>query len=376
MSLSERVKSLAMDVGFHAAGIASAEPFVESERALRDRYEHGLLEGSGYDPETIRLYTHPQESLPAARSIISLALSYLYDESETSDRSDSPRGWLARFARGIDYHTVLQERLAVLAERIQEEVGGHAEIRSYADTGPIADRSAAIRAGIGSRGKNTCVYVGEYKSWVVLGELLTDIELEPDPPAPLDVCGECDECMKACPTGAICAPYTVDVRICLSRVTQSKGYIPPWLREKMGTRIYGCDTCQSACPLNRVARPADIEQFRSSSGLGAHPELLPLLNIGPSEFKNRVGPTTTGWIRRTRFRRNVAIALGNIGDPMAVPALIEALADPDPVIRGHSAWALGRIGTVEARHGLETALLRESDGGVIHEIAQAADFCA
>lgn len=375
-SLTERVKSLALEVGFHAVGIASAEPFVESEQALCDRYERGLLDGSGYDPETIRLYTHPRESLPTARSIISVALSYLSDESDKSDRSDSPRYGLARFSRGIDYHAILQERLSALAERIRAEVGESVEIRSYADTGPIADRSAAIRAGLGSRGKNTCVYVGEYRSWVVLGELLTDIELEPDDPASLDMCGECDECMKACPTGAICAPYTVDVSICLSRVTQSKGFIPMWLREKLGTRIYGCDTCQSACPLNRDAKPGGIAEFHPSTGLGAHPELLPLLNIAPDEFKARVGPTTAAWIRRTRFRRNVAIALGNIGDPVAIPGLIEAMADSEVLIRGHAAWALGRIGGVEARHALEAALVRETDGAVTDEIAQAIDFCS
>lgn len=370
-SLTERVKSLAREIGFHAVGVTSAEPFVESERTLRDRYERGLLEGSGYDPETIHLYTHARDSFPAARSIISVALSYLSGETCGTHGTDVPRGWVARFARGIDYHTALQERLGVLAERIGAEIGGHVEIRSYADTGPIADRSAAIRAGLGSRGKNTCVYIGEYSSWVVLGELLTDTELEPDPPAPLDVCGECDECMKACPTGAICAPYTVDVRICLSYITQSKGFIPHWLREKMGTRIYGCDTCQSACPLNRDARPGDIEAFGPSAGPSAHPELLPLLNISPSEFRERLASTTMGWIRRTRFRRNAAIALGNIGDPMAIPGLIEALSDEEPLVRSHAAWALGKIGTRKAESALERARISETDLRVADEIAEA-----
>ena len=369
MSLTDDIKNLAHDAGFHAVGITTADPFAESEQALRERYERGLLEGSGYDPEVIRLYTHPRETLATARSIISVALSYLSDESDKSDRSDRPTGWLARFARGTDYHQVLQERMFVLAGDIRAKVGGHVEIRSFADTGPIADRSVAIRAGLGSRGKNTCVYVGDCRSWVVLGELLTDLELEPDPPAPLDVCGECDECMKACPTGAICEPYVVDMRICLSQVTQSKGFIPHGLREKLGTRIYGCDTCQSACPLNKDARPGNIDDFRPYKGLGANPELLPLINISPEEFEARVQPTTAGWIRRTRFRRNVAIALGNIGDPVAVTHLIEALSDPEPVIRGHAAWALGKIGG--ARQALESALARETDPQATDEIRTA-----
>ncbi|HET6453992.1 MAG TPA: tRNA epoxyqueuosine(34) reductase QueG, partial [Armatimonadota bacterium] len=366
MPLSDDIKSLAHDVGFHAVGITTAEPFVESERALKERYDRGLLEGSGYDPEVIRLYTHPKETLATARSIISVAMSYLSDESDRSDRSDTPRGWLARFSRGLDYHQVLQERMFVLAGDIRAKVGGHVEIRSFADTWPIADRSAAIRSGLGSRGKNTCVYAGEYASWVVLGELVTDLELDPDPPAPLDICGECDECMKACPTGAICEPYTVDVKICLSHVTQSPGFIPHPLREKLGMRIYGCDTCQSACPLNKEARPGNIDDFRPYKGLGAYPELLPLVDITPEEFEARVKPTTAGWIRRTRFRRNAIIALGNIRDPVAIPELIQALSDPEPVIRGNAAWALGKIGG--SRPALESALARETDPQAADEI--------
>ena len=371
MPLADDIKSLAHDVGFHAVGITTAEPFVESEQALTSRYDRGLLEGSGYDPEVIRLYTHPGETLAAARSIISVAMSYLTDESYGSYGTNEPRGLMARFSWGLDYHQVLQERMFVLAGDIRAKLGGHAEIRSFADTGPIADRSVAIRAGIGSRGKNTCVYVGDYKSWVVLGELLTDLELDPDPPAPLDICGECDECMKACPTGAICEPYTVDVKICLSHITQSKGFIPHPLREKLGTRIYGCDTCQSACPLNKDARPGNIEEFNPYKGLGANPELLPLVNITPQDFEARVTPTTAGWIRRTRFRRNAIIALGNIRDPIAVPVLVEALSDPEPIIRGHAAWALGRIG--ESRPALESALALETDPQAADEIRMAID---
>lgn len=337
MSLSEDIKSLARVAGFHAVGITRAAPFLEAERALRD-------------------------SLPTAKSVVSVALSYLTHESNRTYGTYGPRGVMAAFARGLDYHGVVQERLSTLAAGIPGET------RSFCDTGPVSDRSAAISAGIGSRGKNTCVYVGEYGSWVVLGELLTDIELEPDGPSALDICGECDECMRACLTGAIVAPYQLDARICLSRVTQTKGVIPIPLREKLGTRIYGCDTCQSACPLNRCAKPGNVEAFRPSAGLGEAPELLPLLNISPSEFQERIAPTTGGWIGRTRFRRNVAVALGNIRDPDAVPELTNALSDPEPIIRAHAAWSLGRICTPDAPSALEAALSRETDEQVLGEI--------
>lgn len=371
MNLTEIVKSLAIEAGFHAAGITSAEPFAEADRTLRERLRQGLLEGSGYDAEAIRVYTHPRESMPSARSIISVALSYLHEEASDSD---GVRGWVARFARGADYHRVLRERLLSLAGNIQTRLGRRAEMRTYADTGPLVDRSAAIRAGVGSRGRNTCVYAGEYGSWVVLGELATDIDLQPDEPGALDLCSGCaNRCMEACPTGAICAPYVVDVRICISHITQSKGYIPHELREKLGTRIYGCDTCQSACPQNDKAKRGNVAEFAPSRGIGAHPDLLSLLNIGVDEFRARIGPTTIGWIRRTRFRRNVAVALGNIGDPAAVPELVEALGDREPIIRGHAAWALGKIGGSGARVALEHALSRETDPVVAGEIESALE---
>jgi epoxyqueuosine reductase len=265
----------------------------------------------------------------------------------------------------------MQERLAALANSIQSSFGSNADKRSIVDTGPLVDRSVAIRAGVGSPGKNTCVYTKEYGSWVVLGELITDIELETDTPAPLEICGECSKCLEACPTGAICSPRAIDQNLCISKVSALKGFIPHRLREKMGIRIYGCDVCQAVCPLNKKAKPGNIDGFRPSAGLGSNPELLPLLNITQKEFDVRIAPTTAGWIQRTRFRRNLTVALGNIGDPAAVPGLIETLSDPEPVIRGHAAWALGKIGTPHARLALEKALTRETDEQAAGEMREA-----
>ena len=136
-------------------------------------------------------------------------------------------------------------------------------------------------------------------------------------------------------------------------------------------RIYGCDVCQSVCPLNKKAKPGNIDGFRPSAELGGNPELLPLLNMTQEEFDVRIAPTTAGWIRRTRFRRNVAVVLGNIGDPAAVPGLVEALSDPEPIIRRHAAWALGKIGTPPARLALENALAHETDEQAVTEIRNA-----
>ncbi|MHB0913827.1 MAG: tRNA epoxyqueuosine(34) reductase QueG [Armatimonadota bacterium] len=315
MSNSEELKSISLEIGFHAVGIAEASP----------ELLHGI-------------------SAPA-RSMVCVALSYL---------TDSPNpGYFARFSLGRDYHAVLRERLAKLAERLPGEV--------YVDTNPMNERALAVRAGLGFRGENGCVYAGEYGSFVVLGELLTEVELEPSAPAE-GGCLRCGACVRACPTGALAAR---DPSRCLSRITQMKGPIPRELREALGCRVYGCDTCQSVCPLNAKARPGNLPEF---AGESPHP--LDLVNISPADFREKIAPTTAGWIRRTRLRRNAAVALGNVGNPRAIPSLTEALSDPEPLVRAHAAWALGCL---SARSALETALSLETDEAVEAEIRAALE---
>ena len=372
MSITDDIKAIGLECGFHAVGVTGVEPFLEAEASLQDRVVRKHLDQCGFDTETIQARTHPQISFPAARSIISIALSYTTSDTlEASPKSDS-FGFFARFSYGIDYHTVLREKMSKFADRIRREIDNRVDIRSFADTGPFVDRSVAVRSGIGSFGKNCCVYTRDYGSWVVLGELITDLELQADPPS-REICGKCSKCMEACPMGAISAPYTVDAGICLSRITQSKGYIPQALRKAMGSRIYGCDTCQSACPVNKHAIPGNIESFRPLSWqVTENP--AEWLNISSTDFQQNVAPATAGWIRRQRFRRNVAVALGNMKDTTSVPQLIEAVSDPDPIIRSHSAWALGRIGGHRAGIALGKALVAELDSEVLSEIRYALDM--
>ncbi|MHB1456839.1 MAG: tRNA epoxyqueuosine(34) reductase QueG [Armatimonadota bacterium] len=371
MSTSDDIKSIALECGFHSAGITTAEPFVESAEVLTSRLEGGMLDGLGFNSERIRRITNPRDVMPEAKSIISVALSYLTVDDFSPDIESGLRGQIARFVRGIDYHHEMKSRLTKLCESLQSRLGIHAEFKAFCDTGPLSDRSIAIWAGIGSQGRNGCICIPRYGSWVVLGEVITNIEIEPHAPSTKDICGNCRKCIDACPTGAISESGAVDARICLSQVTQSKGSIPQDMRSKLKTRIYGCDTCQEVCPLNKQAECGDITAFRWQSGLGGNPLLLPLININAIVFKTAIAPTTAGWIGRTRFRRNAIIASGNAGDPEAVHELIAALTDSEPVIRGHAAWALGEIGGQNAFDALKIALSIETDDIAVDEIESA-----
>lgn len=336
--LTTELKKKARALGFDAVGIASAANLELAESAIRERVESGKLKGYGFARRPAEHFTRPSSVLPGARSIVAAALSY-FTHDEPDEEAAGPRGRVARFARGRDYHDVLNERLRELGDWLLREVGG-GNYRICVDTGPMIDRAAAREAGIGSYGKNAAIITREAGSWVVLGEIVTDLELPPDEPASLEECGDCSICLHACPSGAIVSPFVIDQTRCISHLTQMRGYIPTELRPLVGDRIYGCDVCQEVCPKNCGAKPGS---FPKGGGLAARPELIPLLNISQEEFDRSLGPTAIGWIGRTRFRRNVAVALGNIADPSAVIELTTALSDPDPVVRCHVAWALGRI---------------------------------
>jgi epoxyqueuosine reductase len=364
--LSDNIKSLAIESGFNSVGITSAEPFMQSRQLLYDRLEQGMIDGVGITQDSILKMTTPKMSLPNAKSIVSLGVSYL-----TDDENDPIFG-MARFSRGTDYHAVMQDMQNRLIDAIKTKLGVSAEFKAFADTGPISDRSAAIRSGLGSQGKNGCIYSSEYGSWIVLGELITSIELKADDPASADICGDCTLCIDSCPTAAISAPYTIDVRKCISQATQCKGFIPLDLRAKMGNSIYGCDICQNVCPLNIRAKAGNHQQFIPANQPKMDINHLMLLTV--DDFRKYIKPMTAGWIRRQRIRRNAIVAAGNSGDDLYAEALASLLSDEAPVIRGHAAWSLGMLESRLSKPILEKALLRESDPQAKIEITAALDI--
>jgi len=314
----------------------------------------------------------PRRVLAGARTVISLATSYY--------RGDPPppaplTGRIARYAWGRDYHKRVRRRVLALGFAIRK-VAPEVRFLAYVDTGPLLDRAWAESSGIGWIGKNTNLIRPRSGSYCFLGAVVTDLDLAPTPAAP-NRCGTCVRCIAACPTGAIVAPYQLDAARCISYLTiEHRGPIPLELRPGIGTRIFGCDDCQEACPWNRFATPSADPAFEPRSEQRA-PRLLPLLSIDDAEFASRYAGTALRRADRDRFVRNVAVALGNLADARAVPSLARTLLeDRDSVVRGHAAWALGRIGGEEAERALRKAARREADAESSLEIGYALEHCS
>jgi len=369
VSLEAEIKAYAREIGFDVAAIGRAESYPRARRVLEERRAHGRY--PAFTEPDIALRCDPRRLLPSARSVIALGVSYLTPHRSRATRAgDDPRGQLSRYAWGQDYHPVLRERMQKLIDFLAQRVP-HLEAQAFVDTGPPVDREAAAAAGLGWYGKNACLDVPGYGSWVFLGEIFTNLDLAADPPISLD-CGDCDRCIRACPTGAIIEPFYVDPHRCVSHLTQMPGFIPRELRPAMGLKVFGCDVCQQVCPWNEDAIVADRPEFRPRPEVGTAPSLIEMLTMTSGQFRRRFGPTAAGWRGKKTLQRNAAVALGNTRNPAAVPALAQALAsDPKPVVRGHAAWALGRIGGPAAQAALLAARDQEADPQVREEIAAA-----
>jgi epoxyqueuosine reductase len=306
---------------------------------------HGTMAWMAIDPAR---RGDPERLLPGARTVISAAAGYYVEPRSAADASRqtgtnaAPTGVIARYAWGKDYHKRMKRKLVRLAYTLRALVPD-TRWTTAVDTRPFLDRAWAERAGLGWIGKNTNVIRKGAGSWLFLGAIVTDLAIEPDAPA-RNYCGTCARCIAACPTGAITGPYQLDARRCISYLTiEHDGAIPLEMRPLIGTRIFGCDDCQDVCPWNRFAVPTQDPDFQPSPGQAA-PDLMPLLELDEAAFRKRYEGTALRRAGRNRFVRNVAVALGNAGDPRAIPALERAAArDPDAQVREHAAWAIARI---------------------------------
>ena len=281
----------------------------------------------------------PQKVLPGARSIVVVALNYWQGESATPKAFGAAEGRIARYAWGKDYHEVISQKLDKI-DNFLRRFGGRQ--KSYVDTGPILERDHAAQAGIGWHGKSTMLIDTRLGAWFFLGEILTTLELPPDPPQ-RDRCGTCERCIKACPTGAITAPHRLDARRCISYLTiELKSSIPVELRPLIGNRIFGCDDCLDACPWNRFAQASRETAFSarpSTTGM----LLRDYLKLNDVEFRGLFRNSPIKRIKRRGLLRNVCVALGNVGGLADLPALKGAASDSDELVAEHAAWAIARI---------------------------------
>ena len=342
-ALAERIRALAHAAGFQRVGITGVE-LKQDEAHLLDwlgQQLHGSMEWMARHGA---LRARPSELLPGTIRVISVGLDYGKDpDAAWANLREHERAYVARYALGRDYHKLMRNRLARLAETVQAEIGpfGH---RAFTDSAPVLERALARNAGLGWIGKHTCLIDKDGGSWFFLGELFVDIPLPIDPPATAH-CGSCTRCIDICPTGAITAPYRLDARRCISYLTiEHEGSIDEELRPLMGNRIYGCDDCQLVCPWNKFAKRSDEPDFRVRNDLDKA-SLAELFAWEEEEFRRRSEGSAIRRSGHERWLRNIAIALGNAPTtPEVLAALATRRDHSSAVVREHVAWALGRHG--------------------------------
>jgi epoxyqueuosine reductase len=361
--MKESLRQRALELGFDDCRITTASPPESAARFqqwLAER-QHGEM---GYLERTTPKRIHPQQVLPEARSIVTLAASFAIEGrgargegrgvarsevritrppgTQHATRNTQFSGVVARYARYRDYHDILGERLKQLTDFVNQLGGEGTRSLWYVDTGPLLERDLAQRAGLGFIGKHTNLISRQLGNWIFLSEIITTLDLEPDAPEQ-NRCGSCTRCIIACPTAAITAPFQLDARRCISYLTiELKGPIPVELRPAIGNRIYGCDDCLQVCPWNRFAREGQMMKAHARPDL-AQPDLVELLSLDEAGFKRRFAGTPMLRAKRRGLLRNVCVALGNIGDERALPALQKAANDPEPLIAEPATWAIEQI---------------------------------
>lgn len=377
MSLKDDIQAEAQTLGFSLVGFtrpATPPHFAEFERWLGQGRHGQMAYLSRLD--SIQRRKIQQSILTEAQSILSLAILYA-SPGHQPDRQQTAqvRGRVAAYAWGKDYHLVIPPRLDRLAEKISSLLGRSVRQKRYTDTGPILERDLAQQAGLGWIGKNTCLISPDLGSFFFLSEVFLDVEIEPDPPFAFDRCGSCQRCIQACPTGCILPDRTIDATRCISYLTiENKAEIPLDLRADMGNWIFGCDICQEVCPWNlRFAPEKGDPSFNPISGI-SDPSLLEDLRLSPESFNRKFKDSPILRSRRRGYLRNICVALGNQPDSVSIPAIANVLLnDPEPLVRGHAAWALGNIGIPSAHQVLEKALHLETELSVRQEIGLALE---
>lgn len=341
-ALRTAITNRATVLGFDAIGFTAAA-LSEFERRNLQNYlaaeHHGTM---GWMAVRATERASPTTLWPAAVSVISLGLSYAPPGDPLATIARKDHGNISVYARNRDYHAIIKGKLKHLAQFIVARAPS--DVKVFVDTAPVMEKPLATQAGLGWQGKHTNLVSRTHGSWLLLGEIMTTLDLPPDTPHP-DNCGSCTRCQAACPTDAFPAPYQLDARRCISYLTiEHDGPIPLEFRAAIGNRIYGCDDCLAACPWNKFAAAGREQKLAARADLTA-PHLASLAALDDAAFRTMFAGSPIKRIGRNRFARNVAIALGNTGNPELASAARRLAADADSVVAEAGAWAEMRIGT-------------------------------
>ncbi len=362
-----RLGERARELGASDLRVTDAAADGLTRERMRASFSRGDLETWNYDDVYAAAASDAGTLLEGAQRIVCIAVPY-------RTRDAAARGPLcgrvSNYAWSHDYHRTLGAMLSQLAA-MMDDFAGAVVARIACDTAPLGERAAAARAGLGWIGKHTGLIAPSAGSYVFLGEIVTSLALPVD--APLrKTCGSCTRCVTGCPTGAIRGDYTIDATRCIADLTQRTDPIPRALRALIGDWVWGCDICQVVCPPNSQTTASVLDKFAPNDEAAASPDLVALLHLKSAEYRRRYRATAMGWRGAAVLRRNAAIALGNVGDRSAVPALVQSLeVDPHPMVRGAAAWALGKIASPPALDALQSAAGSEHDESVREEVALA-----
>jgi epoxyqueuosine reductase len=359
------LKTFAKSLGFDGFGVARPELGLAGERFgkwLREDFDGEMA----YMRRGEEKRRNPNLVLEGVKSILCFSTNYFAMAKDMSYIEQREIGDISIYALNKDYHDVITPRLKKMEEKIQEKFEG-CRTRIYVDTGPLLEKPLAQQAGLGWIGKHTNLLTQGRGSWYFLSEILTDVTFPPSQPAD-DHCGTCRNCIDICPTKAIVAPYVLDSRRCISYLNiELKGVIPIEFRKAIGNRIYGCDDCQLVCPWNSYAAKTDDPDFQGKQDTL---KLIDLIQLDDEMFRQRFKGSPIKRIKRRGLLRNVAVALGNSGNSQAIPPLIKALEDKEPLIRAHAVWALGELSGPEAITVIREKLNDEKEDIVLEELEE------
>ncbi len=364
----KNILSLAKQHGFALCAFTQPQVDALNQAALNRWVDAKMYGDMDYMGEEVRTHRrkNPATMLDDIQTVISLGMPY---SPPNHENTRPQQGIIASYARGDDYHELMKKKLKALARDLDVLLGEHGQ-RVYVDTAPVLEHALAAKGGLAWQGKHSLSINRKYGSWFFLAELFTTANIAPDTEATLH-CGTCTDCIPACPTGAIVAPYIVDARLCISYLTiEFKGFIPENLRKPMGNRIFGCDDCQTVCPWNgKVEAPQnDFLKPREDTFL---PDLAMLLSLDDEGFRQMFRKSAIKRSKRAGLLRNVCIAMGNSGDIHFAPQLLTVLNDNEPLIRGHAVWALQQLAAHDEKVQQHIQVLKDNEQNkdVLAEIA-------